>query len=217
MNYGVNDIERWKFEDVDMPQHWIEHLGEIPHPFRMYVSGEGGHGKTEYLMQLSKMFANHLGKVHLNNLEQGKHKSIQQSWARNNFKGEVPAGKWMYGKGLTKWEDYLAYLTKRNSCQIAIIDSISYWELTYAQLKHLFKTFPNKSFITVGYGAHWGAHRAIRHLHDTKVKVENFEAIVLSRYGGMKPHIIFQEGYDKARRRISPSRGSGGTQKSIFD
>jgi hypothetical protein len=200
-NYGVHDIGRWEFTDIDLPAEWEKHLGEIPHPFRMYVSGDPGHGKTEYLMKLSIVMANYYGKVHLNNVEQGKHKGIKQSWVRNNFAEVVPAGKWMYAKKLNVYDDYVAYLSRRNSCKLAMIDSISYWNLTYDQVKELFERFPLKSFIIVGYGAHWNAHKPIRHLCDVKVKVADFMATMSGRFGGFEPYVIYQKGYEQAMRK----------------
>ncbi|WP_420581972.1 hypothetical protein [Reichenbachiella sp.] len=200
-NYGVNDIGKWRFAEIDLPQEWLEHLGELPELFRMYISGDPGEGKTEYIMKLSMMLANHYGKVHLNNVEQGKHKGILQSWERNNFKDEVPAGKWMYGNKLIKWDDYLKKMGNRNSGKVLIIDSISYWELTYAQVKELHELFPRKSLVFVAYGADYAKHRAIRHLCDIKVVVKDFEAKVRSRFGGMKPLIVWEKGFKDSKNK----------------
>jgi len=182
-SYGVNDVLNWKFNEKDFPKHWREHLGNIPDRFLMYVDGDGGHGKTEYSMLISKMFANHLGKVHLNNVEQGKHKQITESAQRNQFRSTITPGTWMYSN-IRNFEEYKDKLRKKNSGRIQIIDSISYWPLSVKQVQELIMQFKYKSFMFVGYKAHFTQNRAIAHLCDIKVRVDSFYAKPISRFGG---------------------------------
>lgn len=197
-NYGVNDIQKWNFDEPNIPAEWAAHLGELPVPFRIYVDGDGGHGKTEYQMLFSKMTSQYIGKTHLNNVEQGKHKSIQQSHARNNFQNEVKPGKWMYND-INDFDEYVDFLRRPGSCRVAIIDSISYWPLNAKNIQYLFEEFPRKSFVLVAYEADAGKNKPIKHLCDIKVNVKDFVAYTngTSRFGGNEPYIISPEMHRK--------------------
>lgn len=210
-NYGVNDIGRWKFDEPIIPEDWANHLGELPIPFKMYIDGEGGHGKTEYVMLLSKMSAEHIGKTLLNNVEQGKHKSIQMSWKRNRFKEEVKPGKWMYSSD-NDFEQFKARLKKRNSGRVIIIDSISFWPLTVKQVQELFQEFPHKSFALIAYAADSTKNKAIKHLCDIKVRVENFKAYPRSRFEGNKPFTIAEH-----LHKAMTAKNKGYQQPGLFD
>lgn len=191
-NYGVNDIAKWTFDEPTIPEEWAAHPGELPVPFRMYVEGEGGHGKTEYVMMLSKMTATHIGKTFYNNVEQGKHKSIKQSHNRNEFKGNVRAGKWMYNS-INNYDSLFKQLEKRNSGKVIIIDSISFFPLGAKQIQALFEAFPRKSFVLIAYAADSTKNRPIKHLCDIKVEVRDFKAYPRSRFEGNKPFTISEK------------------------
>ena len=188
-SFGIREVKAWTFQDADMPQEWIDHLGELPERFLMYIDGEAGAGKTEYEMQFSAMLAKHVGKVHVNNCEQGKHKGIMQSAKRNLI--EVPAGKWMYGQ-IKEYEALKSKIKSRNSGKIWFIDSISYFNLTEEQIRQLFEEFPRKSFVLIAYAAHFTKNKAIRHLCDIKVRCADYIAKVqASRFGGGKDWVIW--------------------------
>lgn len=216
-NYGVHDIENWKFDEPTIPVEWQNHLGDLPVPFSIYVDGDGGHGKTEYIMLLSKMIANFIGKVHLNNVEQGKHKSIQQSHKRNNFTKEVPSGKWMY-KSMKDYMEYTEHLAKRNSCKVAIIDSISFFPLNQKQIQALMDRFKTKSFVFVAYEADATKNKPIKHLCDIKVNVRDFIAYTngSSRFGGNEPFMISKSQHEKALKERRMKK-TGITQPNLFD
>jgi hypothetical protein len=191
-SYSVTDIVAWKFEDHALPDEWIAHLGELAGRFTMYVDGDGGHGKTEYVIKLAKMLATHVGKTRLNNVEQGKHKQIQLSVVRNKFATEVPAGRFQYDN-LRTFEAYKAKLKRPQSGRVQIIDSISYWPLNVKQVQELIEEFPRKSFVFVAYKAHESQNKPIAHLCDIKVRVKDFVATPSGRFGGNKPFIVWNK------------------------
>jgi len=131
----------------------------------------------------------YMGKVRLNNVEQGKHLQIQQSVERNKFT-EIQPGKFQYDS-IHDFEAYKAKIKRPNSGKIQIIDSISYWPLTANQVQELLETFRHKSFIFVAYKAHYNQNRPIAHLCDIKVRVENFIAAPSGRFGGNQPLVIW--------------------------
>ncbi|MEQ8581235.1 MAG: hypothetical protein RIC30_09510 [Marinoscillum sp.] len=201
---GVNEILNWKFDLAEgIPQAWRDHLGEFPQKqWYMYVDGEAGHGKTDYIMQLTKMLATHIGKVSLNGVEQGKHTQIRESAVRHRF-DELEPGKFIYEKKLRDWDLYKAKM-KNSRPRVMIIDSISMWPLTVKEVQELLQEFEAKIIILVAYAAHFNQNKPIRHLCDIKVRVENFQAITSSsRFGGSKPFTIWEEGYRKATGKKS--------------
>jgi len=46
-NYSIKDVESWNFDDVALPEEWLNHFGDLAKPFRMLISGDSGQGKTE--------------------------------------------------------------------------------------------------------------------------------------------------------------------------
>jgi nucleoside-triphosphatase THEP1 len=192
--YGARDIMRWKFEEHHFPGIWGQHLGTIPKRFLMYVDGDAGHGKTEYQIQLTKMLAAHFGKVRINNVEQGKHVQIQESSMRNKLH-ELKAGKFAFCS-VNDFNVMVDDLKKPQRGRVIIIDSISYFPLNTEQVQQLIELFPNKSFVFVAYQAHYQSYRAVRHLCDIKVRVENFVAHVqANRFGGTAELYIWPEKY----------------------
>lgn len=195
--YSAADIENWEFDDIDIPEVWSNHLGEIPDRWHMYVDGDGGHGKTEYNMLLSKMLAIHAGKVRLNNVEQGKHKQIMKSARRNEFSKTIPVGKFGY-YNIRDFELFREAIRRPNSGKFQIIDSISYWPLNVRQCQELIEEFKKKCFIFVAYEADFKKNKHIQHLCDIKVRVENFVATPWSsRFGGMQKFVVWDKAPEK--------------------
>lgn len=205
-NYGVKDVQKWKFNKLDIPEVWAQHLGSLSENFRMIIEGMPGHGKTEYTMQLSKMLATYYGKVHFNSAEQGKTDTLHEAFNRCEMH-EIEPGKWMLGnKQMRNFEYYFERMQKPNSGRVLIIDSLDYMKLTLEQFKQLHERFPHKSIIIVAWNDPMDTHaKRIKYMCDIKVEVKDFEAKVRSRFGGNKPYVIWKDGYVRAR-----SKSNGG-------
>lgn len=186
-NFSINDIKEWKFSRVSMPQEWVDHLGNITENFRMLIEGKPGSGKTEYLMQLTKMLATHYGKVTLNNVEQGRSASLKDSFMRNDM-DEVPVGKWMMADPSQRtFEPWFARLKRPNSGRVICLDSLDYMKLTLDQYKLLHEKFKKKSLIIVAWNEPMDINaKKIRYMADIKVEVVDFKAKIRSRFGGNK-------------------------------
>lgn len=204
-SWGVKDMAKWKFESNVFPEPWGSHLGKIPERFLMYVDGEGSMGKSEYQMQLSKMLANHFGKVRYNNVEQGKHIQIFQSHQRNDFDNTIPNGKFIY-QDINDFDVLVEQIARPQSGRVVIIDSISYFPLSVAQVQFLKKRFKNKSFVFVAYAYHYTQYKPVRHLCDIKVRVEDFIAKIVggNRFGGTEDFAIWPERYPLKKSIHSP-------------
>lgn len=193
-NYGINDVMRWNFNEVEMPREWAEHLGTVCENFRMLIEGPSGHGKTEYVMQLAKMLAKHYGKVHLNSVEQGKSSTLKIAFKRNKMH-EVKPGKLMLAdKSQRVFDAYFQKVEKPNSGRVLIIDSLDYMKLTFDQYKQLHERFPHKSIIIVCWNDPMDTNaKKIKYTCDIKVEVKDFRAKIRSRFGGNKPYTIWDQ------------------------
>lgn len=204
-NYSVKDISEWKFKRVDMPQEWVDHLGNITENFRMLITGPSGHGKTEYAMQLSKMLANFYGKVSFNSTEQGKSASLQESYIRNQFEGEIPPGKWMLCDPSQRiFDEWFKRLQRPNSGRVVILDSLDYMHLTVDQFKQLHERFRHKSIVIIAWSDPTDVHtRKIKYLCDIKVEVSDYVAKIRSRFGGNKKWYVWKDRSRKSQLTLT--------------
>ncbi|MBL6448550.1 ATP-binding protein [Fulvivirga sp. 29W222] len=193
-NYGKSDIMNWKFDELEMPQEWADHLGTVCENFRMLIEGPSGHGKTEYVMKLAKMLATHYGKVNFNSTEQGKSSTFQIAYKRNKMY-EIKGSKFMLAEKSQKvFEPYFKKVQKPNSGRVLIIDSLDYMKLTFDQFKQLHERFPHKAIIITCWNDPMDTHaKKIKYCCDIKVSVKDFKAAIRSRFGGNKPFIIWDQ------------------------
>lgn len=192
-NYGVNDIEAWKFNDISLSPEWVAHLGDLSEGFRMIIHGKSGHGKSEYVMRLAKELAMNYGKVNHNNVEQGRSKTLQSAFTRNNMKGITP-GRWTLAeKSQRLFDEWFKRLSGKNTGRVIILDSLDYMKLTFDQFKQLHEKFKHKSIIIVCWDDPFDVNaKKIKYMCDIKVKVHNFKAKIVSRFGGNKTYVIWK-------------------------
>lgn len=190
---GITEFLGKSFDVYDFENQWLESFGQPEKNFTMSITGESGHGKTEFAIQFTKMMAQ-FTKVHYCSYEQGIGKSLQDAIKRNDMtslKGNV-----MFSSGET-FEDLIVRLKRKASGRIVIIDSQDYSDLTTAQYKLLKKTFPKKSFVVISWAKgdkpKNQAARDIEYMSCIKVLVKNFKAHPRSRFGGNKPFIIWDK------------------------
>jgi archaellum biogenesis ATPase FlaH len=131
-NYSITDVYNWKFKSIEMPEEWTSHLGQITHGFRMLIEGPSGHGKSDYLMKMIKMFCQTNGKVCLNNVEQGKSSSLEQSYKRNNMI-EVKGKLMLCERKYRDFEAWFKYLEGPNRGKTIALDSLDYMKLRSIQ------------------------------------------------------------------------------------
>lgn len=198
-NYGIKDIESWKFKDVDMPKEWVDHLGDLSKPFKMLILGEPKNGKTEYALKLSKMLANYYGKVSYNSPEQGKSKTFALAVKRNDM-GSVSGKFVLLDKSKRTFAAWFKYLEGKNTGSIIFLDSVDYMHLTFEQWQQLTERFPNKSFVVIAWNKpKSSAANQIEYTIDILVTVKDYVANVRSRFGGNKPFVIWAEGAKKLK------------------
>ena len=190
---GITQFLDKSFDTYDVEGEWLDSFGLIEKNFKMSVTGDSGHGKTEFVVKLIKELCLKFNtRADYFSYEQGHSKSLQTAIQRNKMK-EVK-GKVMFITGGT-FDELVTRLKRRASAKIVIIDSQDYSELSTKQYKELIKLFPRKSFIIVSWAKNEKpknqAARDIEYMSCIKVFVKNFKAYPRSRFGGNKPFVIW--------------------------
>lgn len=192
---GITQFLDKSFDTYDVEGEWLDSFGLIEKNFKMSVTGDSGHGKTEFVVKFIKELCLKFNtKADYFSYEQGHSKSLQAAIQRNAM--EEVKGKVMFITGGT-FDELLTRLKRRASAKIVIIDSQDYSELSTKQYKELVKTFPRKSFIVVSWAKNEKpknqAARDIEYMSCIKVYVNNFKAHPRSRFGGNKPFVIWDK------------------------
>lgn len=192
---GIQQFLDKSYDVYDIDGEWLESFGQIEKNFKMSITGDSGHGKTELVVKFVKhLCLKNSTKVDYFSFEQGHSKSLQDAIQRNNM--EEVKGKVMFLTGGT-FDEVLERLKRRASARIVVIDSQDYSELSTKQYKLLVKTFPRKSFIITSWSKNEKpknqAARDIEFMSCIKVFVKNFKAQPRSRFGGNKAFVIWDK------------------------
>lgn len=174
---------------------FVDSFGNLVSAFIMIVWGMSGQGKSNFLMQFLKMLLNY-GKVLYVSLEEGHEASFQALAARHL--GEEQLGKVEIADHTMNYDALMIRLKKKKSPKFVVIDSLQYWNITYDQYKALKQAFPKKAFIFISHAKgklpDGKTADKIRYDAGIKVHVVGYVAFVISRYGGNKPFVIWEQG-----------------------
>lgn len=192
---GITQFLEKSYDVYVIEGEWLDSFGHIEKNFKMSITGDSGHGKTELVVKFIKQLClKNNAKVDYFSFEQGHSKSLQDAIQRNNM--EEVKGKVMFITGGT-FDEVLARLKRRASARIVVIDSQDYSELSTKQYKELVKTFPRKSFIITSWAKNEKpknqAAKDIEFMSCIKVYVKSFKAYPRSRFGGNKPLVIWDK------------------------
>lgn len=191
---SINDIYKMKFTDLEVSEDW-EALFGIPECSGVWmIWGHSGNGKTRFALKLAKELTK-TGKVLFNTLEEGARKSFQRAVKQSYLKG---FSRKIIVLNREPIEEMKNRLRRPKAPKIAIIDSFQYSGLTKAQYKELKEEFPDVLFIFLSHaeGKHPEGRPAkfVRYDADVKIYIDSYVASAVSRYGGGKPYIIWEEG-----------------------
>jgi hypothetical protein len=194
-----------QYKTLPIPEEWISRIGLPESNFKAIIYGESGGGKTTFAMELGVMLTG-LGKVYYNSSEQGEGKSIQDAFKRAGVREKCPKGSFMLADRHT-FSEMMDTLSKKRSAPFVIIDSLNYLKLTETQYKEMIEAFPKKAFIIISWSEPSGKKplgtqgQAIEYMVDIKIRVNDGEAIALSRFGATEPYRLFPS--KKARKVAS--------------
>lgn len=194
---GVKNLLQKKFIYLDpLPEKFKDSFGDLVESFIMIVWGMSGNGKSNFLMQLLKVLVS-FGKVLYVSLEEGTEASIVKT-VRRHLSDEDFEGKVHFADHEMTYEKLITVLAKKKSAKFIIIDSVQYWNINYDQYKSLKERFKKKAFIFISHASgklpDGRTADKIRYDAGIKVRVEGYVAEVISRYGGNKPYLIWEQG-----------------------
>lgn len=192
---GITQFLEKSYDVYDIEGEWLDSFGQIEKNFKMSLTGESGHGKTELVVKLVKVLClKNRTKVDYFSYEQGHSKSLQDAIKRNNM--EEVKGKVMFLTG-GLFEELMTRLKRKASARIVVIDSQDYSELSTKQFKILIKSFPRKAIIITSWANNDKprnkAAKDIENMCDIKAHVSKYIAYPRSRYGGNKPFVIWDK------------------------
>jgi hypothetical protein len=163
-------------------------LGTLSEGARILVRGRAKHGKTSYVLRLSKAYATHVGKVNYNSTEQGKTSGFKKTFIREGM--QSVAGKFMLCSPDQKnFDVWFKKLQGKNQGKVIVLDSLDYQQTTFEQFKQLNDRFPTKTIILVCWHDN-KVSKKLEYMMDAIVEVKDFKAYCISREGGGKPFII---------------------------
>lgn len=156
-------------DTITLSGEWGRCLGTIDSHEVALVWGPSGSGKSNGVMMLAKELTR-FGKVLYVSLEEGYSFSFQQTLQRHGM-AECGA-RFQVLDSCTK-EDLKARLSKKNSPEYVIIDSIQSMGLNYRDYRSLRSRFPNKMFILVSHaaGKQPEGRSAMSILYDAGIKI----------------------------------------------
>lgn len=195
-NYGVRDVQSWKFDDLPLSEEWRAHLGELTEGARILVTGRPKNGKTEYIFQLMKHLATVYGKVRFNSAEQVRTKGLQKAYNRNRMQ-DVAGNFMLCDRKQKDFDTFFAACQRPNSGKVLVIDSMDYMKMTVEQFEALHERFPKKVIILVAWAENKAAKQCEYHM-DVIVNVKDFVARAVSRMDGGSEYVIWPE---KVRRK----------------
>lgn len=191
--YTIADIEGYRPQKIDISGALLDSIGEPERTGSWLIYGGSGCGKTTFAFQIAKELARTL-KVAYDSLEEGLSLSVRDHIVRAGMH-DVKSNFILLDK--ESINDLKLRLNRQRSPDVVIIDSWRYTRCDYAEYISLIEKYRRKLFIIIDHGEgaepKYQTSKAIKFNSNVKIYVNNFMAIVTSRYGGGKPYVISRE------------------------
>ena len=161
------------------------------------IWGNSGNGKTRFALQLCKYLCQ-FGRVAYDSLEEGVSASLMKALQETSM---MDVRRRFVVLDKEPIDQLMERLSKGKSPDVVCVDSLQYTGMSYEQYKALKERFPKKLFIWISHAE--GAQpegrvaKKVRFDSNVKVFVQAYRAEPVSRYGGGKPYIVWEEGYRK--------------------
>lgn len=189
--YSVDNVLNAKFNTLEFEEGWYDAIGNPELTGSWFVYGDIKNGKTSFAMQLAK-YLTKFERVAYNSVEEGLSLSVKSAYIRCGIKDV--AGRFILLHKETV-DELIARLNRPKSPNVVVVDTVQFWELTFADYKRLKSTFPRKLFIYISHtdGRTPDGATAKRIWRDANVaiRIDGFVAFPKSRYGGGTPKIIW--------------------------
>lgn len=194
---SVDQVLRTRFKVLPFEGEWKDSIGCPELTGSWIVWGNSGNGKTRFALQLCKYLCQ-FGRVAYDSLEEGVSVSLVKAIKETHMM-EVRRKFVVLDK--EPIDQLTERLEKPKSPDIVCVDSLQYTGMSYEQYKALKERFPKKLFIWISHAdgtlPEGRVAKKVRFDSNVKVFVQAYRAEPVSRYGGGKPYIIWEEGYRK--------------------
>ncbi|MDD6079340.1 MAG: hypothetical protein PUC85_04085 [bacterium] len=194
---SLDQVLRTRFKVLPFEGEWKDAIGCPELTGSWIVWGNSGNGKTRFALQLCKYLCQ-FGRVAYDSLEEGVSVSLVKAIKETHMM-EVRRKFVVLDK--EPIDQLTERLEKPKSPDIVCVDSLQYTGMSYEQYKALKERFPKKLFIWISHAdgtlPEGRVAKKVRFDSNVKVFVQAYRAEPVSRYGGGKPYIIWEEGYRK--------------------
>lgn len=164
---------------------------------KIFITGPSYSGKSSFTFDLCN-YLTQFGAVDYNNFEEGDSQTVAEKISRH---GLLEKEKLFRLLPKVPVADLQERLLKRKSAAFAVIDSVQHAELNKHGYIQLVDTLciprRGKSIIFINHWVKNDLTKFIKHDCDIKIEVIGFVAKVLSRYGGNKPYVVWEQGAKK--------------------
>lgn len=183
--------------NMDFEDKWLDSFGSPEMSGSWIIWGNPGNGKTRFAIQLAR-YLSLFGVVVYDSLEEGRSLSLQNAFKSENML-ECDGRVFLYDR--VRYNELIAFLNKRRSPNIIIIDSLQYMQINYSQYSRLIEQFPGKLFILISHAdgrvPEGRVAKRIRFDASVKIWVQGYKAFPTGRYGGGAPFVIWAEGAER--------------------
>ena len=194
---SLDQVLRTRFKVLPFEGEWKDAIGCPELPGSWIVWGNSGNGKTRFALQLCKYLCQ-FGRVAYDSLEEGVSVSLVKAIKETHM---MEVRKKFVVLDKEPIDQLTERLEKPKSPDIVCVDSLQYTGMSYEQYKALKERFPKKLFIWISHAdgtlPEGRVAKKVRFDSNVKVFVQAYRAEPVSRYGGGKPYIIWEEGYRK--------------------
>ncbi len=194
---SLDQVLRTRFKVLPFEGEWKDAIGCPELTGSWIIWGNSGNGKTRFALQLCKYLCQ-FGRVAYDSLEEGVSVSLVKAIKETHMM-EVRRKFVVLDK--EPIDQLTERLEKPKSPDIVCVDSLQYTGMSYEQYKALKERFPKKLFIWISHAdgtlPEGRVAKKVRFDSNVKVFVQAYRAEPVSRYGGGKPYIIWEEGYRK--------------------
>lgn len=194
---SLDQVLRTRFKVLPFEGEWKDSIGCPELTGSWIVWGNSGNGKTRFALQLCKYLCQ-FGRVAYDSLEEGVSVSLVKAIKETHMM-EVRRKFVVLDK--EPIDQLTERLEKPKSPDIVCVDSLQYTGMSYEQYKALKERFPKKLFIWISHAdgtlPEGRVAKKVRFDSNVKVFVQAYRAEPVSRYGGGKPYVIWEEGYRK--------------------
>lgn len=194
---SVEQVLRTRFKVLPFEGEWKEAIGCPEMTGSWIIWGNSGNGKTRFALQLCKYLCQ-FGRVAYDSLEEGVSASLMKALQETSM---MDVRRRFVVLDKEPIDQLMERLSKGKSPDVVCVDSLQYTGMSYEQYKALKERFPKKLFIWISHAE--GAQpegrvaKKVRFDSNVKVFVQAYRAEPVSRYGGGKPYIVWEEGYRK--------------------